>query len=112
MGLWQELSGAQPTPPLDLAFNMKSERFHSLQENHRRFNALVDDALAKQGGEFVVGKQYLVSLLDQAFARTYEATLEMGGMTGSRSHKLHLRLALAFRPAGRRSINIERQEHQ
>jgi hypothetical protein len=92
MGLWQKLPGAQPALPLDLAFEIKGERFHRLQENYRRFNALVDDALAKQGGEFVFDKQYLVSLVDQAFARTYEAALDVGAMTGSRSHKRYLRL--------------------
>jgi pyruvate,water dikinase len=77
MTFWQRLTGTQPRLPVETLIKLRAGRFHQILDTHKRFNALIQDAVEKLGGEFVIDKQYLAGLADGAFALAGDMVRDM-----------------------------------
>ncbi len=92
MNWWRKLSGTQPKLDPNTILRLKCARFHHVQENYKKFNNLINDAIEKLGGEYVIDKQYLSSLLENAFSLAGEIVHDMNMMSGYQYSDLFFKL--------------------
>lgn len=92
MTWWQKLLGLRPKLPIDIFFKIRSLRLQNIQENYSKFCDLLKKAVEKQGGEYVIDRQYLNSLLDDAFGLAREIACDMSVIADRTHYPMHFKL--------------------
>ncbi|MFH1539686.1 MAG: PEP/pyruvate-binding domain-containing protein [bacterium] len=126
MSVWEKISGQPEKPAREIVLKTLCARFRRVQANRLAFENLVRDAGEKLGGEYVLDRQYLASLTDEAFALSGEIVTDMNALSARRDVGLYyvmdrmkkrLRHALAWRPLVEREdfvipfVEIDELEH-
>ena len=83
MTIWQRLKGSPARLPAEARIKLRAGRFHRILENQKRFHDLIQDAVEKLGGAFVIDNQYLMGLVDRAFALAADIMCDMNVMQDS-----------------------------
>ncbi len=72
MSFWRQLFSARQPPRADPSLPLRLTRLRRLNRCYREFLGLFVDAAEKQGGGFILDRQYVVSLTERAFRLGYE----------------------------------------
>ncbi|MEW5945453.1 MAG: PEP/pyruvate-binding domain-containing protein [bacterium] len=107
MSVWERISGQPEKPGREIVLKTLCARFRRVQANRRVFENLIRDAGEKLGGGYVLDRQYLASVTDEAFALGGEIVTDMNALSSRRDADLYramdrmkkrLRHVLAWRP--------------
>lgn len=80
MDWWRNFLGRKDRLPPDLLFKLRSARLRRMHRNYKKFLDLVRDAVEKQGGEFVIDRRYLSTLVENACAIANELVYDANVM--------------------------------
>ncbi len=81
MPWWRRLLGGAPTREVRTVLTLRVTRFRHLLDTRAALDALIEDAAEKQGGGFVLDRQYVVTVVEQAGRIAEDAVFDLSVVT-------------------------------